>query len=218
MVDRQRRRHRRGATDGHATGRENRLFGRSGLAAFGFHRQRGRRRRIARVGSTAARSHLRRLDRPAVLQRVQLLCRSRQGDVRQQGGALLDDLRRRLCAQVRHQYEPAQARQAAAPRADRKRRGQARRHYRRSGPSNRTSRRRAGPHHPAVQPVRRQGSGSRLRAWPVGVQRLPRRSWVPAECRYRPTRPCPVLRHQGFAGRRRDIWGCDHQRARPGSR
>jgi len=38
---------------------------------------------IARVRPPAAGSHLRRLDRPAVLQRVELLRRGRQGDVRQ---------------------------------------------------------------------------------------------------------------------------------------
>ncbi len=45
--------------------------------------------------------------RPPVLQRVELLRGSRQGDVRQQGGAVLDDLRRRLRAQLRRRYQPA---------------------------------------------------------------------------------------------------------------
>ena len=59
----------------------------------------------ASLGSrpAAARRHLRRLDRQAVLQRVELLRRGRQGDVRQQGGAVLDDLRRGLRAQIRHE-------------------------------------------------------------------------------------------------------------------
>ena len=41
----------------------------------------------------------------------------------------------------------------------------------------------------AVQPVRRQGPGPRLRTRPVGVQRLPRRPWLSAERRRRPARP-----------------------------
>ncbi len=40
-------------------------------------------------------------DRQTVLQRVELLRGGRQGDVRQQGGAVLDGLRRGLHAQIR---------------------------------------------------------------------------------------------------------------------
>ena len=49
-----------------------------------------------RLGTAAAGGHLRRRDRQAVLQRVELLRRGRQGDVRQQGRAVLAGLRRGL--------------------------------------------------------------------------------------------------------------------------
>ncbi len=70
----------------------------------------------------------------------------------------------------------------------------------------------------AVQRVRRQGPGPRLRTRPVGVQRLPRRPRVSAERRRRPTQPGAVLRDQGFPGGRRDMRWRDHQRARTGPR
>ncbi len=54
-------------------------------------------RRVTRIRAAAPRRHLRRRHRQAVLQRVELLCRGRQGDVRQQGGAVLAGLRRGLC-------------------------------------------------------------------------------------------------------------------------
>ena len=69
---------------------------------------------VARIGPAATRRHLCRLDRPAILQRVELLRRGRQGDVRQQGGAVLDGLRRRICAPIRHQREPVQAKRKPA--------------------------------------------------------------------------------------------------------
>ena len=58
---------------------------------IGFHRRPPRP--CHRLGAAATRGHLRRRDRQAVLQRVELLRRSRQGDVRQQGRAVLADLR-----------------------------------------------------------------------------------------------------------------------------
>ena len=106
VVDRQRRRHRRGAADGDEARREDRPAGRGLVAANGFHRRPGRG--IARLGAAAPRRHLRRRHRQAVLQRVELLCRGRQGDVRQQGGAVLAGLRRGLCPALRVGREPAQ--------------------------------------------------------------------------------------------------------------
>ena len=82
VVDRQRRRHRRSAADCDATGREDRSARRSMVVAFGFHRQRRGRRRVAGFGTSTARRHLRRLDRQEILQRVELLRGGRQGDVR----------------------------------------------------------------------------------------------------------------------------------------
>ena len=147
-------------------------------------------------GTATARGHLRRFDRPAVLQRVELLCRGRQGDVRQQGGAVLDGLRRGVCAPVRFGRQPVEE-APPARRADRQR-----------GPSS-------GPTRigdlarqidvpadeleqtiDAVQRVRGQGPRPGLRARPVGVQRLPRRSRVSAERRGRTARPRAVLRHR----------------------
>ena len=86
-------------------GREDRPARRGLVAAIGFHRRRRTRRQVARLGTAAPRGHLRRLDRPAILQRVELLRRGRQGDVRQQGGAVLDDLRRGLRGQIRIQRQ-----------------------------------------------------------------------------------------------------------------
>ena len=82
---------------------------RSLVVAFGFHRQRRHHRRVAGLGTTTTRRHLRRFDRPTILQRVELLRRGRQGDVRQQGGAVLDGLRRRVRAPVCHGRQPAEA-------------------------------------------------------------------------------------------------------------
>ena len=201
VVDRQRRRHRRSAADGDAAGRENRSARRSMVVAFGFHRQRRRRRRVAGLGTAAARRHLRRLDRPAVLQRVELLRRGRQGDVRQQGGAVLDDLRRRICAQIRHERQPVEAQPAPACRADRVWCGQACRQHRRPGPPDRPARRRADPNDPAVQRVCGQGPGSGLRAGAVGLQRLPRRSRISAERRGRPAGAGAVSTRRGCCRR-----------------
>ena len=87
--------------------------------------------------------HLRRRYRQTVLQRVELLRRGRQGDVRQQGGAVLDGLRRRLRRPIRLGGEPVQEAQPSR-RADRGRRGPAGRHRRRSGTSDGCAGRRAG--------------------------------------------------------------------------
>ena len=81
--------------------------------------------------SAAARRHLRRRHRQAVLQRIELLRRGRQGDVRQQGGAVLDGLRRGLHPSIRLGSEPVQETQPPR-RTDRAGRGPARKHHRRS--------------------------------------------------------------------------------------
>ena len=64
--------------------------------------------RITRLRTAAPRRHLHRRHRQAVLQRVELLCRGRQGDVRQQGGAVLAGLRRGLRRPVCVGSEPAE--------------------------------------------------------------------------------------------------------------
>ena len=74
------------------------------------------RARATRLGAAAAGCDLRRRDRQAVLQRVELLCRGRQGDVRQQGGAVLADLRRGLCRQLRLGCESVQEAHASPKR------------------------------------------------------------------------------------------------------
>ena len=95
---------------------------------------------------------------------------------------------------------------------------QARRHDRRSGSPDRCSRRSVGADGPAIQRVRGPGPGPRLRPRPVGIQRVPRRPRLSPERRARSARQGAVLRHPGVPGRRRDLRGSDHQRARPGAR
>ena len=64
------------------------------------------------------------------------------------------------------------------------------RHHCRSGPPDRPARTTNWTQYgPAVQPVCGQGPRPRLRTRPVGVQRLPGRSRVPAQCRGRPAGP-----------------------------
>ena len=147
----------------------------------------GPRRGIARLGAPAARRDLRRRDRQAVLQRVELLRRGRQGDVRQQGGAVLAGLRRGLRPALRVGRQSAEE---APPVRDTDRAGrrQARRHDRRAGTPDRRPCRCTGADGQAIQRVRRQGPRPRLRARPVGVQRLPRRSRVQAQRRARAAR------------------------------
>ena len=156
-------------------------------------------------------------DRQAVLQRVELLRRSRQGDVRQQGGAVLADLRRGLRRQIRVRRQPVPEAQVVR-RADRAGRRQARRHDRRAGAPDRCSRRSVGADGQALQRVRGQGPRPRLRARPVGVQRsawaIPGTSRTPRSARSTGRRTTPP----GVPGRRRHLRGSDHQRARPGAR
>ena len=76
-------------------------------------------------------------------------------------------------------------------------RRQACRHHRRAGTPDRCSRRYFGTDGQAIQRVRGQGPRPRLRARPVGVQRLPRRSGVQTQRRARPDRHGAVLRRPG---------------------
>ena len=143
--------------------------------------------RIARVRAAASRCHLRRRDRQAVLQRVELLCRGRQGDVRQQGGAVLAGLRRGLRRPVCVGSQPAEE---AHPVRGLDHAGcrQACGYHRRPRSPDRCSRRCAGGDGQALQRVCGQGPRPRLRPRPVGVQRLPRRSRLQPERRARPAR------------------------------
>ena len=120
--------------------------------------------------ATSARD-LRRLDRATVLQRVELLCRGGQGDVRAQGGALLAHLRRGLLPPVRAVGEPVPT--PVAEGGLRERRGAEGGHARGVGAPDRRRRRRAGAHGATVQRVRGERARSRLRAGTVGLQRLP---------------------------------------------
>ena len=178
VVDRQRRRHRRSPADGDGARRENRSPGRSLVVANGFHCR--PRCRITRLRTAASRCHLHRRRRQAVLQRVELLCRGRQGDVRQQGGAVLAGLRRGLRRPVCFGSEPAEE---AHPVRGLDHAGcrQARGYHRRPRSPDRCSRRRAGGDGQALQRVCGPGIGSRLRPRPVGVQR--RASATPAIAR-----------------------------------
>ena len=109
-------------------------------------------------GPAAARRHLRRLDRPAVLQRVELLRRGRQGDVREQGGAVLDGLRRRIYRPIRHgRSQPVQRSVSLPEELIDAWCGQTGRHHRRPRPPDRASRRRVGADDPAVQQFAAKG-------------------------------------------------------------
>ena len=124
------------------------------VAPIGFRRRPPRPCR--RPGAAAARGHLRRRDRQAVLQRVELLRRGRQGDVRQQGRAVLAGLRRGLCAQVRLWSESATEASAAGSR-DRDGRHRTGQHPRGSGTPDRCSRASFGADGRPLQRVRGQG-------------------------------------------------------------
>ena len=107
VVDRERGRHRGGARDGDGAGRQDRPARRGVVAPVDRSLARDL---ITRRGATTAASDLRRLDRSTVLQRVELLCRSGQGDVRAQGGAVLAHLRRGvLPARTRRRQTPSSA-------------------------------------------------------------------------------------------------------------
>ena len=113
VVDRQPRRHRRGAPDRDAPRRQDRPDGR-GVVAAGTP-DRPVRAVDARPGPPAAAHDLRRRRRAAVRQRVELVHGGRQGDVRarqdEPGGAVLADLRRPLPQALR---PPAVAARAAS--------------------------------------------------------------------------------------------------------
>ena len=180
VVDRQRGRHRGGARDGDAPGRQDRPARRGVVAPVNRSLARGL---LTRRGAATAARDLRRLDRSTVLQRVELLCRSGQGDVRAQGGALLAHLRRGLLPRVRAVGEPL-----AAPVAGggvRERRGAEGGHARGVGAPDRRRSQRAGPHGATLQRVRGQGPRSRTSG---GDSRRTTTAWVT-----RATSPTPSL-------------------------
>ena len=139
---------------------------------------------LPRLRTPATRSHLRRRDRQEVLQRVEFLRRGRQGDVRQQGRAVLAGLRRGIRRPLRVRRQSAEE-ASATRRADRAGRHQTSRHDRRTRAPARRARSRTRADDQALQRVRGQGPRPRLRAWSVGVQRLPRRPRLQAQCRGR---------------------------------
>jgi hypothetical protein len=99
----------------------------------------GKAAKSLRSGRQRPGSDLRRLDRSPILQRVQLVRRGRQGDVRQQGGAVLDGVRRRLRRQVRFGRQPTEKAPPARG-TDRARSRHAWRHHQRPRTPNRRSR------------------------------------------------------------------------------
>ena len=154
VVDRQRRGHRRGAADGDAPRRQDRPARRGVVAAHGVHRRSVRR--VAGVRASAARRHLRRRDRPTVLQRVELLRGGRQGHVRPRRRAVLAGVRSRVRQPIRVGRQPVS--EASRSRSvDRQGSDQARRHAGRPRPADRCPRRRSDADGGAFQRVRRQG-------------------------------------------------------------
>ena len=194
VVDRQPGRHRRGPAVGDAPRREDRPA-RRGVVAAVDQRTLGAAAASTRSGAAASGGHLRRFDRQAVLQRVELLRRGRQGDVREQEAVpcwlVFDEgyvRRYASTANPLHRGLPQESIDSGAIRKADTLEALARMIDVDPDGLVRTVAR--------FDDERAEGARPRLRPRAVRVQRLPRRSGLPAEPRDWSARPGTLLRHR----------------------